>query len=53
VFHSLGHNGYDARSGHLLFACDDCVRFSGRTEVLLVEDKQEDDQTRTVSEVQS
>jgi len=48
LFRPLGHHGCDPRHGHLLLAGDDWVRLSGRTEVLLTEDKQEENQTRTL-----
>ena len=44
---------YETLHKHLLFAGDDWARLSGRTGVLMIEDKQEEEQTRTLREVQS
>jgi hypothetical protein len=48
LFRPFGHHGYEARHRHLMLAGDDCVSLSGRSEVLLTEDKQEEDQTHTL-----
>jgi hypothetical protein len=52
LFRPLGHARIRGMT-QTVFAGDDCIRLSGRNEVLLIEDKLEEDRTLTLREVQS